>query len=199
MFNSDDLPTRPYPALAPEPTQIAIALPEFLGNLEHGVPLEELPIEEPTLEDVEPPTRVLSIALPVSAQKAFEEFCDSSRVHEWMAVVRSSRVIARASCGRPQSTAFIARLERSSMGYTMHYEYDDATRTVRWCNSSESSTRISGTAQFTHVGPTRSMMHYELDVDTDNELPAWGDPMYNGHPASSVLSDFRDYLSRNWG
>jgi len=190
MFDSEDLPTRPYPALAPEPTKVAIRLPEYL---ELGVALEDQ-----TIEDMEPPTRVLSTALPVSAQQAFEAFCDSERVHEWMAVVRSSRVISRTACGRPKRTAFIARLERSSMGYTMHYEYDDDTRTVRWCSGSEGSTRISGTAQFTPVGRNTCMMHYELDMETDNALPAWGDPMYNGHPASSVLSDFRDFLSRSW-
>ncbi len=193
MFDSDDLPTRPYPALAPEPTKVAIRLPASLGMLDHGVPLEEL-----TVEDLEPPTRVISTSLPVSAQEAFEAFCDSERVHEWMPVVRSSRVLSRSTCGRPERTAFIARLERSSIGYTMRYEYDDETRTVRWCNGLESSTRISGTAQFTKASRNTCMMHYELNVETDNDLPAWGDSMYNGHPASAVLSDFRDYLSGDW-
>ena len=194
MFDSDDQPTRPYPALSPEPTKVCIRLPEYLTPPHHGVALEEL-----TVEDAEPPTRVLSTLLPVSAHEAFDLFCDSERVHEWMPIVRSSQVISRAPCGRARRTAFIARLERSSMGYTMRYEYDDETLTVRWTNGPEASTRIAGTAQFTRVGKSSCMMHYELEMESDACLPAWGDPMYNGHPASSVVSDFRDFLSRKWG
>lgn len=192
MFDRDDLPTRPYPALCPEPTKVSIRLPEYLTNAGPGAPLEDL-----TIEDTLPPTRVLSAALPVSAKEAYDLFCDSERIHEWMGVVRSSRVLSRKACGRPDSTAFLARLERSSMGYTMRYDYDDASLTVRWCNGQNSSTRISGTAQFTDTGSGSCMMHYELDMESDTSLPAWGDPMYNGHPAASVISDFREFVTRN--
>ena len=193
MYDREDLPTRPYPVLAPEPTKVAVRLPEFLTSTGDCAILEE-----PTVEDLEPPTRVLSAALPAPAQEAFHLFCDSARVHEWMGVVRSSRVISREACGRPGRTAFIVRLERSSMGYTMQYTYSDETLTVRWCNGSEGSMRISGKAQFSPVGRRSCMMHYELDMESDTSLPAWGDPMYNGHPAASVVSDFRKFLARNW-
>ncbi|MCP4445443.1 MAG: hypothetical protein GY811_08885 [Myxococcales bacterium] len=129
MFDRDDLPTLPYPALAPEPTRVELRPLDFASGASLATN-----IEEHTVEDFEPPTRVLSIKLPVSAQEAFDAFCESGRVHEWMAVVRSSRVISRAACGRPQRTAFIAQLERSSMGCTMNYEYDNEILSVRWCN-----------------------------------------------------------------
>jgi hypothetical protein len=38
------------------------------------------------------------------------------------------------------------------------------------------------------------MLHYEIELNKHSSLPAWGDDMYNGHPASSVLSDFRDFI-----
>jgi len=196
MFDREDLPTRPYPALAPEPTKVAIQLPEYLAITKPGF---RLPREDATVEDFEPPTRVLSTQLPIPAKEAFALFAESGRVHEWMGIVRSSRVIARDNDGRPTRTAFIARLERSSMGYTMDYEYDAKTLTVRWNNGPAASTRISGTAQFARASHGCCMMHYHLEMESESALPPWGDPMYDGHPAASVISDFREFVSRNWG
>ena len=38
--------------------------------------------------------------------------------------------------------------------------------------------------------------HYEIELGKSTNLPAWDDDMYNGNPASSVLSDFRDFVQR---
>lgn len=193
MFDSEDVPTQP--GLSSEHTQISIRLPEaeHHGTERHGAELHEL------TEDDQPLTNVMSVSLPISANEAFDLFCDSGRVHEWMTVVRSSQVIARGSIGRPQQTAFIAQLERSSLGYTMHYEYDDETLTIRWCNGPANTTRISGSAHFTRLKPDSCMMHYELNMDSDTTLPSWGDAMFNAHPASSVLCDFREFVARTKG
>lgn len=192
MFDSDDVPTVPNSALSSEHTQVSIRLPE------PKAPSDGADLEEFTVDD-DPPTNIMSVSLSISAKEAFDLFCESDRVHEWMTVVRSSQVIARSSCGRPKQTAFIAQLERSSLGYTMHYEYDDETLTIRWCNGPANTTRISGSAHFTRLKTNSCMMHYELNMHSDTTLPSWGDPMFNGHPASSVLCDFREFVARNRG
>ncbi len=204
MFNSEDVPTKPYPALAQAPkphntSRARIPLPGLppvrtpipQADDAFGVALEEL-----TIEDAEPPTRLMSVSLPTSAEHAFELFCDSERIHEWMTIVRSSRVIARNQNGRPTRTSFIAQRERSSMGYTLYYDYDEQALRVNWMTGALSSMRLNGYAYFTNLKEGRCMMHYELDVDAATPAPQWKDPMYNGHPASAVLCDFRDYVTR---
>jgi uncharacterized membrane protein len=196
MFDRDDLPTRPYPILAPEPTRLDIALPRHMRacrkRTEHDDEVHDTQEDAPRLS-----SSVLSTSLSVSAAYGYELFCDSERLPEWMAVVRSSRVISRFEDGRAKRTAFIAHLERASMGYTLQYEYDDEATTVSWSTAREASMVITGKARFQPLGDAACMMHYELDMHSDSSLPAWGDPMYNGHPASSVLSDFREFVSRN--
>lgn len=186
MFDRSDLSTRPYPALSSGATEIETPLAEA-GTSDEGVTLEELP---------EPSSSTLSTTLPVTAARAYDLFCDSERIPEWMAVVRSSRVICRYEDGRARRTAFIARLERASMGYTLRYDYDDQQRSVRWSTAAEASTVIAGSARFQAIGPRACMMHYDLELYSQARLPAWGDAMYNGHPASAVLSDFREFISR---
>lgn len=186
MFDRSDTQTRPYPILAPEPTKVAIQLPEVTHFYE--IPTVE---DQPALVDSS-----LSVSLPICAERAYRLFSDSEAIPEWMGVVRSSRIISRTEDGRARRTAFIARLERASMGYTLEYTYDDDNMQLRWKTSAQASTVIDGSARFQPLGPRACMMHYELDLHTQASMPAWGDEMYNGHPASAVLSDFRDYVSR---
>ncbi len=185
MFDRDDLPTRPYAALAPEPTQLAIRLPDG-------------PVDcNDTLEEATPVPSGLSTTLTIPAERAYQLFCDSERVPEWMAVVRSSRIVERTTDGRAQRTAFIARLERASVGYTLAYTYDDDALTLLWSTAKDASMFVAGRARFLALGPRACMMHYELELRSNTSLPAWGDAMYEGHPASSVLSDFREFVGRN--
>ncbi len=167
MFDADDVPTQPYLLAAPEPTQVAIALPEF-----------------------QPVRSNLKASLPSGAHHAYDLFCDSERVHEWLGTVRSSRVIARYHCGRAKRTAYVAVCGRTSMGYTLHYEYDDYNLLVRWVSAPNSHASIRGSAQFQAVDRRVCTMRYKLDLDSDT-------PIYNRHPASLAIKEFRDFVSRN--
>ena len=167
MYDGDDVPTQPDALVAPEPTLVAIVLPEF-----------------------RPIRNNLKASLPSGAHHAYDLFCDSERVHEWLGPVCSSRVIARYHCGRAKRTAYVAQCGHSSMGYTLHYEYDDYNLLVRWVSAPNSRASIAGSAQFQAVGQRVCTMHYKLTLQSDT-------PIYNRHPAAVAVKEFRDFVSRN--
>jgi uncharacterized membrane protein len=180
MYDRSDLVTLPYPNVARDETRFDIP-----------VAPEATEIDAPAVD-----CTYLSTTLPVAAERAYELFCDIDRLPEWMSVVRSARVINRYADGRARRTAFIGELERASVGYTLDYSYDDVALVVSWTTARDATTRISGSARFDDLGPRSCMLHYELDLQAHASLPAWDDPMFDGHPSSAVLADFRDYLSR---
>jgi uncharacterized membrane protein len=184
MYDSDDLPTRRYPALE-EAASISMDLRTQTGD------------RAITIEDLErKPGSALSTTLPVSADAAYALMSQSERIPEWMGVVRSARTLTRYLDGRPEKVAFIVNLKRASMGYTLRYTYDDEALILSWSTAEGAKTVVAGSARFQPLGPRACMLHYAIELTKSSSLPAWGDDMYNGHPASSVISDFRDFAQR---
>jgi uncharacterized membrane protein len=139
----------------------------------------------------------VSTTLPVPADAAFEAFCDVASTPQWVSVVRSVHVQERTDSGRPRSASFLARLERGAIGYTMHYHYDEADRTVLWHTSPGGHTAVSGRVRFMPLGDRACLMEYELHIEMPGAaLPPWEDPFFSGHAASVVMNDFRDFVIR---
>jgi uncharacterized membrane protein len=184
MYDSDELPTRRYPALAEEPS-ISLDLRTQTG--ERAITLRD---EKRNFGST------LSTTLPISAQEAYELMSQSERTPEWMAVVRSARTLTRYLDGRPEKVAYMVNLRRASMGYTLRYTYDDNNLVLAWSTAEGAKTVVVGNARFQPLGPRACLLHYEIELNKHSSLPAWNDDMYNGHPASSVLSDFRDFVQR---
>lgn len=139
----------------------------------------------------------LTTSLPVSAQVAYEIFCDVEQIPRWVSVIRAARVLEATPRGRPRRATFLASMARASIGYTLEYAYHESQRVVTWRTPEEPETRVAGRAQFDALGPRACLMHYELFIEfPEGALPAWGDDYYDGHAPSAVLADFRDYLSR---
>lgn len=184
MYDSDDLPTRRYPALAAEPSR---SLDLLTGTDSRAITLQD---ESRKLAST------LSTTLPVSAPEAYALMSQSERTPEWMSVVRSARTLTRYLDGRPEKVAFMVNLTRASMGYTLRYTYDDKDLILAWSTAEGAKTTVAGTARFQPLGARACLLHYEIELDKHASLPAWGDDMYNGHPASSVISDFRDFVQR---
>ena len=188
MYDRHDLPTLRYPALSADHTRFDIrAAPEATIDTVEDARFDERWVDEM----VTAPKLDLQTQLPVSAQRAYELFCDSERIPSWLQVVRSSRVIRRFEDGRAKRTAFIAQMERASMGYTLHYRYDDQARCVTFSTAPDASTQITGRAYFEDRGSRYCVMHYELDLRSSTQLPEWEDKGYAGHPAQAVLRDFK--------
>ena len=64
--------------------------------------------------------------LPVSADVAYEAFCDLAASPLWVSVVRSVRIVDRDEAGRAIRAAFLARLQHATIGYTLGYHYEPA-------------------------------------------------------------------------
>lgn len=160
------------------------------------------PTEEMNIADIEAlAERSLTATLPVNAQRAYEVFCDVEQIVQWVSVVTSVRVLEATPRGRAKRAAFIASLSRASVGYTLEYEYREPERVVAWWTPSMTvggpAFRVGGRAQFDPLGERACLMHYELHLDIpEGALPPWGDSYFDGHAPSTVLADFRDYLSR---
>jgi uncharacterized membrane protein len=171
----DELPTEPVTPVSELPTKKNRAISDGLSSGLH-------------------PASALSTSLPMPAPAAFDLFCDMEAIPQWMPIIRSARVLERDVDKRAVAVAFLADLERATMGYTLHYRY--RALVVEWSTTSGSSTNIRGRARFQPAGDSSCLLHYQLSIEAETTLPAWKDPMYNGHAASAVVSDFRSYVDR---
>lgn len=147
-----------------------------------------------------PEDDVASTTLPVSAREAYEAFCDVESSPRWVSVAKSVKVLAWNPAGRPRRAAFLARLERATIGYTLHYRYDELERVVTWSTPPGASTVVTGEARFMPLGDKACLMQYALRLELPGgALPPWEDPFFSGHAASVVMNDFRDFLIRSRG
>ncbi len=137
----------------------------------------------------------ITTTLPVSASEAFARFTDLEAVPEWLPVVASVKVRARNRQGLPVVAAFLARLERATVGYSLRYHYDADGLGVFWTTPPDAGVRVVGRARFSPLGPNAALMEYQLGLDRHG-LPAWDDPFFDNHAPSAVLSHFRDYVNR---
>lgn len=146
------------------------------------------PIEAPLSSEV-------STTLTVSAASAYEVFADAVEIPRWLPLVQSARILERRTDGRPKRVAFTRKLERGSLGYTLQYDYDPSTYTITWTTPSTSNVVMSGEARFVPLSARACLMLYRLVLD----LPIVDDLVsheLDGHPASLVVSEFREHLRR---
>ena len=154
--------------------------------------------DDDSADRTDPHIDILTTTLPVSADRAFELFCDLRRAPEWVSVVRSVQILAEDSRGYATRAAFLAVLERGSIGYTLQYRPNRKTLAVTWESEPGAAVIVRGRAEFSPLGPRAAMLHYQLQLDVPiGSLPAWGDPFFDGHAASAVIGDFRDFVSRS--
>ena len=137
----------------------------------------------------------VSTTLTVSAGAAYEVFADAVEVPRWLPLVQTARILARRDDGRPDRVAFTRKLERGSLGYTLEYSYDPTTYTIGWSTPATSNVVMSGEARFVPLSARACLMLYRLVLD----LPIVDDLVsheLDGHPASLVVSEFREHLRR---
>lgn len=140
---------------------------------------------------------ILSTSLPVNVKVAWDAFCDVESSPRWVSVVKSVRVLSWTGSGRPKRAAFLARLQNGSIGYTLHYHYNEREKSVSWGTAPGSMTLVAGRAQFIPLGDRATLMQYQLMLELpEDALPPWEDPFFSGHATSVVMNDFRDYVTR---
>ena len=195
----DDLARSPFEGLDTlEPTE------ELL--MADGADLDDLPTEEVdgdplggrflhALRGAE--AEIVSSTLPVNVRDAYHAFCDAESQPHWVSVVKSVRVLSRNAAGRAKRAAYLARLQNGSIGYTLHFRYNERERSVSWGTAPGSLTLVAGRAQFIPLGDRATLMQYQLTLELpENALPPWEDPFFSGHATSVVMNDFRDYVTR---
>ena len=137
----------------------------------------------------------VSTTLPVSSGVAYEVFADVGETPSWLPMVQTARVVSRNAQGRPTKASFLARLARASIGYTLEYTYDTPGLVVSWCTPATSSVLVSGEARFVSLSTQACLMSYRLVMDLPLN-PDFSHSLYDGHPASAVVADFREHLRR---
>jgi hypothetical protein len=142
-----------------------------------------------------PLTSEVSTTLTVSAGAAYEVFADAVEIPRWLPLVQTARILGRRDDGRPSRVAFTRKLERGSLGYTLEYTYDPVTYTISWTTPPTSNVIMTGEARFVPLSARACLMLYRLVLD----LPIVDDLVsheLDGHPASLVVSEFREHLRR---
>ena len=137
----------------------------------------------------------VSTTLTVSAGSAYEVFADAVEVPRWLPLVQTARILGRRDDGRPDRVAFTRKLERGSLGYTLEYTYDPTTYSISWTTPATSNVVMAGEARFVPLSARACLMLYRLVLD----LPIVDDLVsheLDGHPASLVVSEFREHLRR---
>ncbi len=175
------------------------ALDDSLSGLaieRHRIALRARAVSPPAARD-RAGAEVLSTSLPIPAVAAYETFCAAEEIPRWLSVVQSVRVLGRTPSGRTQRAAFVGRLQRGTIGYTLFYRYSEQDLAVSWGTDPGSTTLIAGRAQFIPLGERATLMQYQLALDLPAEaLPPWADPFFGGHATSVVMNDFREYVLR---
>ena len=144
---------------------------------------------------VSPLASEVSTTLTVGAGVAYEVFADAMEIPRWLPIVQTARILSRNADGRPEHIAFTRKLERDSLDYTLHYIYDPTTFTVAWNTLPSSNLVLAGEARFVALSTRACLMLYKLVID----LPIQDELINNeldGHPASIVVSEFREHLRR---
>jgi hypothetical protein len=137
----------------------------------------------------------VSTTLTVGAGAAYEIFADAVEIPRWLPLIQTARILSRRGDGRATRVAFTRKLERGSLGYTLEYSYDPSTYTVAWATPVTSNVVLSGEARFVPLSSKACLLLYRLVID----LPIVDDLISNeldGHPASTVVSEFREHLRR---
>ncbi len=146
------------------------------------------------LDPARPPTTTASATLPVSAEVAFAAFTDASETPRWLPVLHAARVLDRDGEGRASRVAFVGRLERGSIGYTLDYAFDTAALAVSWRSGPDVAVQVRGEATFVPLSRQACLMTYTVSIEVP--VGPWNDPSFEHHPASSVVTSFREHLRR---
>jgi ribosome-associated toxin RatA of RatAB toxin-antitoxin module len=144
----------------------------------------------------ESPGDWLSVTLPRSAERCYALFSDVERTPEWLPILRSATVTERDPRGRPQHVAFLCRLSRATVGYTLAYRFAPAERRVSWTTRPRASLRVRGTAHFQPLGAASCMVTYGLDLALGGGAPRFEDAAFSSHATSASLAEFRDFVLR---
>jgi hypothetical protein len=145
--------------------------------------------------EIAPITTEVSATLPVGAGTAFEAFADVGQTPRWLSVVQSARVARLHSDGRPAVVAFLARLERATIGYSMHYAWDVTDLSASWSTPEGATVHIAGDARFTPLSARACLLHYRLTLELPFETE-WANASFGGNAAAAVASEFREHLRR---
>jgi hypothetical protein len=137
----------------------------------------------------------VSTTLSVAAGAAYEIFADAGELSRWLPIIQVARIVTRYPDGRPHKIAFTRKLERGSLSYTLEYTYDPGARIVTWTAPADSNVVLTGEARFVPLSTRACLMLYRLVID----LPIVDDLVHgelDRHPASHVVSEFREHLRR---
>ena len=159
------------------------------------MPATATALVSPVAAELTPTSSEVSTTLPVSAGVAYEVFADAIETPRWLPILQSARVVARGPNGRPTRVNFGRRLDRGSINYTLDYRYDADTHTVAWATADSSVVLMTGEARFLPLSARACLMVYRLTMDLSLAVQ-WSEAGSDGHPASSVVADFREHLKR---
>ena len=144
---------------------------------------------------IPPVTTEVATTLPVRAHVAYELFGDVASTPRWLPVVQAVSILDRGPDGRPHRVSFRAAFERATLGYVLHYQYRPEDLAIAWTTARAGAIRVEGEARFVPLSDRACLMTYRLALELPVS-PGWMERHYDGHAASAVVGDFREYLRR---
>lgn len=109
-------------------------------------------------------SRMLQMAIQVSADDCYARFCNAERLAEWVPNLLGVEVLRRDEDELPLEIRFRVRDGEAERVYSVLYAYDKNRRRVTWQPGSEPGYAVRGFASFDRNGAHGCRMIYSLNV-----------------------------------
>ncbi len=136
----------------------------------------------------------VTVDIAASAQLCYARLCAVDRIPEWLSGVADVVPLDTDDRDRATRVRFVSMPGRGSLAYELLYEYDDATRTIRWRSVEVALRDLRGHATFHDVGPGQCRLEYGMHNATSDALPGWARDVLGEETPEKVAYAFRRWI-----
>lgn len=134
------------------------------------------------------------IEIAKDADAAFEHLCDIRSVPKWVRGVARVEVLETDDRERPTLARFISMPARASVSYTLSYQYEDDSRSMRWRPVERGERTLEGQARIVDLGEGRCQLQYQLNTWNAASIPMWARTALRQDGPQSTVEAFRRWV-----
>ena len=137
------------------------------------------------------PEAVHSEVAHASPQACFDVITDFERYPDWVAGMKSCRILERDEQGRGLVVEAVLDLKLRTIRYVNRYDYEPPSR-LWWSSIDGDIKRIDGLYRFEDQGDGTTLMTFALDVDPGMFVPGMVKKMLTDVMARNSVRDLKE-------